>query len=220
MKIHVYFMPGMSAKPTIFEYIKLPEETYEIHWLDWKVPYKKEPLAAYAKRMCDDVKHDNVILVGVSLGGMIVQEMSRYIHARRLVLISTVKSKYELPPYMRLGRKTKLYKMLPTGMAKHYKKLESWPVGRKTKTRLKLYDRYIGPDSKPYLDWAIEKVLNWDQEEAIPGSIHIHGDRDHIFPIKYIRDCFVISGGTHMMIIDRHRWFNTYLPRLIKNGKV
>lgn len=219
-KIPVYFMPGMSAKPTIFEFIKLPEETYEMHWLDWKSPYKKESLRAYAKRLCNEVKHDNVVLVGVSLGGLIVQEMSRFIHTRRLILISTVKSKKELPPYMRFGRKTGLYKILPTGLVKHFQKMEALPVGKKVKTRLKLYDRYIGRDNKSYLDWAIGAVLNWDQEEPIPGSVHIHGDRDHIFPIQYIEDCFVVREGTHMMIIDRHRWFNEYLPRFIERGKI
>ncbi len=219
-KTHVYFMPGMSAKPNIFEFIKLPEETYEMHWLDWKVPHKGESLRQYAKRLCKAVKYDDVVLVGVSLGGMIVQEMSHFINTRRLILISTVKSKKELPPYMRFGRKTKLYKVLPTGMVKHYKKLESLPVGQKIKTRLKLYERYIGPDNKSYLNWAIGEVLHWDQEEPIPGSVHIHGDHDHIFPIKYIRDCYVVKGGTHIMIIDRHRWFNQYLARLIEKGKL
>ena len=75
--IPVYFMPGMAANPTIFEYIKLPEDRFKIYWLSWKIPLKNETLQEYAKRMCDDVKHDNPVLLGVSFGGILVQEMSK-----------------------------------------------------------------------------------------------------------------------------------------------
>ena len=48
--IHVYLMPGMAANPTIFEHIKLPEDQFQIHWLEWMMPNKKESLESYAKR--------------------------------------------------------------------------------------------------------------------------------------------------------------------------
>ena len=39
---HVYLMPGMAANPSIFEHIKLPEDRYKIHWLEWQIPEKDE----------------------------------------------------------------------------------------------------------------------------------------------------------------------------------
>lgn len=68
---HVYLMPGMAANPTIFEHIKLPESIYEIHWLEWQIPDKKETLQQYAHRMCSFIKHDNIVLLGVSFGGIL-----------------------------------------------------------------------------------------------------------------------------------------------------
>lgn len=208
-------MPGMSAKPKIFEYLRLPEEKYKIHWLSWKTPEKKEPIETYSKRICEDVKHENVILIGVSLGGVVVQEMQKFIKVKKIVLISTVKTKYEIPTYMHFGRKTKLYKILPTGLVKYFKDLEKWPLGNFIKTRLKLYNRYIDRDDKLYLNWAIEQMVRWDRETPLPGLLHIHGDKDHIFPIKKIKNCTVVEGGRHLMIIYRFRWFNEHLPRLL-----
>ena len=66
--IHVYCMPGLAANPTIFENIELPKEKYDIHWLNWLLPKKKETLNEYAQRLCKKVKHDNVVLIGVSFG--------------------------------------------------------------------------------------------------------------------------------------------------------
>src|SRR5699024_4362584 len=110
--IHVYCMPGMSAKPDIFEYINLPTGRFEVHWLSWITPLKKEPIEAYSERVCAGVEHNNVVLIGVSLGGVVVQEMQKFIPVRALVLISTVKTKNEIPAYMNFARRTKLYKLL------------------------------------------------------------------------------------------------------------
>ena len=52
MKIHVYFVPGLGANSTIFKYIKLPEEQFEMHFLEWLIPASKdESISSYAKRM-------------------------------------------------------------------------------------------------------------------------------------------------------------------------
>lgn len=214
--IHVYCMPGMAANPSIFEHIRLPEERYKIHWLSWIPPKNNEPISDYARRICENVNHENVILIGVSLGGVIVQEMKKFIKVRLLILISTIKTKYELPGFMRFGRKTKLYKLLPLGLAGYYDQLVKLPVGKKTKSRIKLYKNYIGVVDKPYLKWSIDQILNWNQEEPPSDFIHIHGDKDHLFPIKYIEQPVVLKGGTHIMIINRFRWFNDHLPQLIE----
>lgn len=217
---HVYFMPGMAANPSIFEYIQLPDDQYTIHWLKWKIPYKNECMHSYVTRMLEDVIHPHPVLIGVSFGGVIVQEMAKLIPVKRLILVSTVKSKHELPARMKMARKTGLYKILPTSLAGRIGDLENLPVGEFTKKRAHLYKQYLSVSDKEYLDWAIEQMVCWDQEEPLKGTIHIHGDKDVVFPIKNIENCIILEGGTHIMIINRFRWFNKHLPSLIEEGKL
>ena len=54
-------MPGMAANPTIFENIKLPEDQFKIHWLEWIIPNKNETLESYAKRMIEKIEHNKLI---------------------------------------------------------------------------------------------------------------------------------------------------------------
>jgi hypothetical protein len=82
--------------------------------------------------------------------------------------------------------------------------------------RLDLYEEYLSVRDKYYLDWSIAQIVNWNQEEALPNTIHIHGEKDGVFPIQHISDCIPIKGGTHIMIINKYKWFNENLPRLIK----
>ena len=108
--IHVYLMPGMAASPAIFEHLNLSEEQFKIHHLEWIIPNVKESINNYAKRMTEKIAHDNIVLIGVSFGGILVQEMSKHIKLRKLIIISSVKTKHELPRRMKLARYTRTYK--------------------------------------------------------------------------------------------------------------
>ena len=76
-KIHVYFMPGLAASSLIFERIELPENQFEIHLLDWELPLPNETLPDYDKRMSKLVLETNPVLIGVSFGSILVQEMAQ-----------------------------------------------------------------------------------------------------------------------------------------------
>ncbi|HET8837382.1 MAG TPA: alpha/beta hydrolase [Flavobacteriaceae bacterium] len=218
--IHVYFMPGMAASPEIFEYIKLPKETFQMHFLKWKLPQKKESLESYALRMVQDIEHKNCVLIGVSLGGIVVQAMSEFLSLRRLIIISSVKTRFELPRRMRWARITGLYHLLPTFMVNYVEKLDFLPLGKFVKKRLKLYKRYMEVKNKHYLDWGFRKMIFWERKKPLEGIVHIHGEKDIVFPIKYIKNCIVVPSGTHIMIINKYRWFNRNLPRIICEGKL
>ena len=213
---HVYLMPGMAASPTIFEYIKLPQDKYQVHWLEWQLPEKNESLKDYAKRMCAFVKHENAVLLGVSFGGILVQEMSKFIKLKKLFVVSSVKSHYELPRRFKLLKVTKAYKILPTQLVGNIDFLAKYAFGETIKKRVDLYKKYLSVNDKTYLDWSIKQVVCWDQEEPHPDAIYIHGDKDMVFPYSATGDCIVIEGGTHVMIINKFKWFNENLPKLIE----
>lgn len=197
----VYFVPGMAAGPEIFERIRLPEERYEVEILEWLIPEPNETIEAYSKRMADRVDGESPILVGVSFGGVVVQEMKAFIPKAKVVIISSVKSKEELPRRFMLARRSKLYRMLPTGLVVSAKDLTRFAIGPRTKRRLELYNVYLSVRDKRYLDWAIKEMVCWDRPEADPEVKHIHGDRDIVFPIRNIQQVEVVRGGTHAMIL-------------------
>ena len=213
--IHVYFMPGMAANPTIFEYIKLPEDRFKVHWLEWSIPNPNESIAKYAERLAQNVEHDNSVLLGVSFGGIMVQEMSKFLKFKKIIIVSSVKSSDELPKRMKLSKKTKAYKLIPTHLMSNVDVLAKYVLGDSIKKRLALYKKYLSVNDKRYLDWAIKQVVCWEQGKPLPNVIHIHGEKDGVFPIYNIKDCIKIKGGTHIMIINKYKWFNENLPKLI-----
>lgn len=212
---NVYLVPGMAAGSEIFKNLKFPEN-YRIHILEWLIPEKNESLEAYARKMVSRIKEENIILIGVSFGGVVVQEMSKYILVKKLVIISSVKTKDELPRRMKLANFTKAYKLIPTGLVANTDDLTKFSIGPKTKKRLSLYNKYLHVRDKQYLDWALEKMITWNRTEPIKNVIHIHGDKDVVFPAKYLKDYQVIKNGTHIMILNRGREISKKLLTIFK----
>lgn len=214
-KIPVYMMPGLAASSTIFERIILPDDVFEIILLEWEIPLDNETLTQYAKRITQKIIHPNPVLIGVSFGGILVQEMSKFINTRKVIIISSVKTNLQFPRRMKVAKTTKAYKLIPTNLIANVESLSKFSFGTAINKRLKLYEKFLRVRDKRYLDWAVEQIILWDRTIVDESVIHIHGDDDDVFPIKYIQNCIVIKGGTHVMILTKYKWLNENLPKII-----
>jgi len=216
-KIQIYFMPGMAASSKIFELLHLPQDKFETHFLEWKLPKKDEPINLYAKRMSEEIRHKNAILVGVSFGGVLVQEMAKFVNPKKVVIISSVKSCAELPKRMQWAKNMALYKIFPSRLLKEIPNLKVLAITKSLKKKFQLYDVYFYRKESVYLDWAVKNMLCWNVVDSNPNIIHIHGTADNVFPIKNIKNCIAVKGGTHAMILTKAKWFNENLPNLLDN---
>lgn len=203
-KTPIYFVPGLAASSSIFEYLKLSEEYFEIILLEWLIPKSKtESLDNYVKRMSEKIKHERFILVGVSFGGIVVQEMSKYCKPLKTIIISSVKHENEFPKRLKALRKTKAYKLTPVKAITNIENFAKYAFGKVAKKRIDLYKKYLAMRDEIYLPWAIYNVLHWKQTNKNEHIIHIHGNNDNIFPIKNIKNCIIVEGGTHVMILNK-----------------
>ena len=213
----LYLMPGMAASPRIFEFINL-SEFFEVVCLSWIIPEDEESIADYAKRMCLRIQHKDPILLGVSFGGILVQEMAKHISCDKVVVVSSVKSFKELPLSMILSKKTNAHKLLPTQWVKNLESLAFFVFGSSIGRKVGLYQKYLSERDPKYLKWAIHTLVNWEQEVFDPEVIHIHGEKDTMFPFNNIIKTPYLNflpDGTHAMILAKHQWFNTELPKLL-----
>lgn len=213
-KTHIYFVPGLAANTKIFEYLSLPKDTFELHFLDWILPLTvNESIDSYAKRMCDKIAHENPILIGVSFGGVMVQEMSKLLDCKQVIIISSIKSRKELPNRLKVAQKTKAYKLVPTKVIQNIEEYEHYFLGDYLKKRAELYKLYLSVRNANYLEWAIHNVLNWQQKEPLDYVQHIHGNKDEVFPIKHIKNAIEVENGTHIMILNKAK----IISKIIEN---
>ena len=207
-------MPGMGANPRIFEFISL-SDNFDVNLLSWIPPKKNETIDQYALRMCDRVNHKNPILIGVSFGGLIVQEMAKHIDCKKVIIVSSVKSNNEFPKHLKLLQFTNAHRLLPTQWIKNVETLALFVFGKGIQRRFEYYTRYLSERDPEYLNWAIDKLVKWNRFEPDQRIIHIHGEQDTVFPVKNIQDPFIKIDGDHTIILTKSDWFNRNLPKIM-----
>ena len=209
-------MPGLAASPKIFEHINLPQENFECHYFEWVTPdSNSETLESYSQKYASQILFEDVVLIGVSFGGILVQEISKLVSVKHLIIISSVKSISEMPKRLKLLKYTQAYKIFPTkrlSRIDNFSKFDFHPILKK---KGELYDKYMSVTSEIYLNWAIHHVLHWNNKDARTQVIHIHGTKDEIFPFKHISNCIPIEGGTHAMIITKARKIGNIIANLL-----
>lgn len=220
MKQNIYFIPGLGASSKIFERIQLDDNLYQKHFLEWIEPQKNESFESYIDRFVKKIEQPYPILVGVSFGGIIAQEIAKRIPHQQVVIISSIKSNKEYSPRMKWFKKWRAYRIFPSRyidllikMGKILPKKSLW--GRK----IKMYNLYLTQRNPYYIDWCMQQALEWQQEQPLQNIIHIQGTKDHIFPLSYITgDVIPIKNGTHAMILLKAKEISKILEEKLRKS--
>ncbi len=209
-------MPGLAASSQIFEYIHLSEDKFELHYLEWITPDSKdENLAAYASKYVALIKHELPVLIGVSFGGILIQEIGNLIPVKQLIIISSIKCRAEMPKRLKFIKNSKAYKFFPSKKLSRIDDFSKYDFHPHLKKKTELYNKYLSIRDENYLNWAIHNVLHWSKAFPDKNIIHIHGTKDEIFPIKYVENCIPIEGGTHAMIIIKAKKISSILEDVL-----
>jgi esterase/lipase len=215
-KIPIYFMPGLAAGPEIFKKLALDKEKYTFHYLKWIKPLDvEERIDDYAFRLSAKIKEENPVLVGVSFGGIMVQELAKFLNPRKVIIISSVKSPDELPGRFKFAKSTKIYKLFPIKVIENFEDYTKYFLGKTLKKKADLYKKYLYVRSKESLKWSIYTIIKWEQIKPIENIIHIHGSADTIFPIKNIKNAIEIKEGTHIMILTKAKKISKIIDKIL-----
>ena len=207
----IYCISGLGADEKIFTHLRI--KGYELRYIPWIRPHKKERIEGYAKRMSEHIKEKSAVLLGVSFGGMMGIEIAKQMPLHKLIIVSSIKSTIEMPRWMKTVGTLKLHKLLPTRLHRYTEKIDNVRLGVSTKEEKEMVRAYRKNADLVFVDWAIHEILNWKNAWQPENIIHIHGDRDRIFPVKKIHPTFIIKDGTHMMIYNRAREISEYIQK-------
>jgi pimeloyl-ACP methyl ester carboxylesterase len=198
---NIYCISGLGTDEQVFRNISLPGTRF-VH-LQWLNHEPKESLAAYSNRMAAQISEPDPIIIGLSFGGMIAIEIARQQSVKKLIIISGVKTSRELPRWMRVAGKWQMHKWLPVRSNVLTERYDNRMLGITTEEEKKIANAYRKSLDKKFQAWAIDHILTWKNEWYPDGTVHIHGDKDKMFPIRNINASHVVRNGTHMMIYNK-----------------
>jgi pimeloyl-ACP methyl ester carboxylesterase len=217
-------LPAMSANLPIILLpgIGLDERLYaaqslafpELRVPAWLRPRYFESLPSYAKRMAVTVDPGGPCYVGgVSLGGMIALEMSRHLDCRGVFLISSIRSRDELPLWARFFAPW-AWVVPPRAdvIASTAGKLTLWTIGRFLPARWRMFCVHLSKTRATILPWACRAAVRWRPTGKYAAPIHhLHGDQDPIFPHHHTQATQIVPRGGHLLTLTHPFVVNEFL---------
>ena len=210
---NVYVFSGLGADKRVFQ--KMDFSAYNETFVAWVLPNKNENIESYAKKLTEQIKHDKPILIGLSFGGIIATEIAKIIATEKVIVIASAKTKFEIPYYFRLAGKLKLHKVLPTKLMKMPNFFSFWLFGTVNQKEKKILAEILKDTDESFLKWAIDKIVNRNNEVVHKNVIHIHGTADRILPIRFVKCQIKVANGGHFMTLNKEKELDEILKREI-----
>ncbi len=203
MNQNIYVISGLGADHTVFCKLNLPG--YSLVHIKWIETIKGESLKEYARRLLPQIKEENPIVLGLSLGGMLSVEVGQLIPTQKVISLSSITAYAELPFYFKLAGWLRLQKILPIYFFSKGNRFTQWIFGVKQKDDREILNQVFVNLEKDFLYWALNAVLTWENKSK-PENLHrIHGTSDMILPKrKNATYNAIIEKGTHLMLLDQH----------------
>lgn len=198
----VYLLPGQGADWALFTKLELSECDTVI--LKYPVPFKRETLPQYAKRLLLQIDTTQPFyLVGVSFGGMNAIEIAKLTHPKKIILISSAKNRKELPFRYTFQR---IFPMYTFFSGRFYKKMaqRARPLFEPDcKPYDSLFRAMIHRKDPSFMKRSIKMICRWKNKEIPVSLVHIHGTNDHTLPHRKIVNPISVYDGSHMMVYTR-----------------
>jgi pimeloyl-ACP methyl ester carboxylesterase len=198
----VYGISGLGADGRVFSILNQYLRTPIIH-IPWIKPVEKETLEEYSIRLTKEiVPSENMVLIGVSLGGMVAVEISKHLKFGKVIIISSVGEAGELPKTVTGLVMAKLLGLIPTHLIIPPVFLISWFFGVKNKNNKQLLSEIIADTDRGFAKWAINQIPRWNNKILPSNLIRIHGDNDKVLPAKSGILYHQIKNAGHFAIIE------------------
>jgi len=193
----IFIFSGLGADHRIFH--KMNFQSFEPVFIHWLEPLNNETIQDYALRISKQITEPNPLVIGISFGGIIAIEVSKFLPFQKLVLIASAKTKQEIPFLYRMLGKLRVPLFFPMQWLKKSNRLSYFVFSVSTQEDRKILDDIYNDTSPTYLRWALNAVCTWQNETITQNLLHIHGTNDRILYYSNIKNAVPIPNGGHLL---------------------
>jgi len=198
----IFCFTGLGGDERLFSKLSIPG--FDLVY----VPYinalnQEESIEDYCIRFAKKVHcTSNDYLMGVSLGGVMAVELAKHLSYKKVILISSAKTKNEFPPFFDLLKWFNFDLEYPDKWVSFlgiYKGI----FGLQTQEEEDLFISMLKKTKNEFFNWSKQAILNW-KNTALPSRfIHVHGTSDFVFPSMFIKDYEPVNNGGHFMVYSQ-----------------
>jgi pimeloyl-ACP methyl ester carboxylesterase len=208
----LYLLSGLGADRRVFNFLDL--HGFELIYIDWIKPLGDEKIETYARRLLDQIKSTRPTLIGASFGGIIAIEIAKLIETNIVILVSSATTKADIPVRYRLAGNLLMNKLIPGSFYRKANFVVYWLFGVKKKKEKELLKAIMNDADNDFVDWATNKIPDWDNERLLPNVVTIHGTADRVLPFR--KADHVVDNGGHLMIVTKAEEVSRILRKILE----
>lgn len=211
-----YFIGGIASDERIFRYQLSAIENSV--YLPFPKHDKQDTMHTYVQKFIPLIDTSLPFnLVGMSMGGIMTMELiNHYIQPQKVVLISSIKSRTEMPFILKQMKYSNMHKLLPgRGFigAIQFGSLFKREILKEPSQR-KMAISMAKNNEPSFLYWCVNAIVKWNgSDDYRKDVVHIHGTKDEMFPIRNIKNAIVIKDGSHQMMLNKYKEVNGILKQ-------
>lgn len=199
----VYFIPGQGADARLYKNIHL-DSIYDFRNITYSTPEKGWQMSDFARHLAQQIDTTcEFSIVGVSLGGMLATEMNDFLHPQKVILISSAKSRKELPFRYRFQRVIPIHEIVPGAVIKASAKILQPIVEPDRGKDASTFKAMLRDKDPKFMKRTVKMILEWKRETYDDNIIHIHGDLDKTIPARNVSFDYLVEDGSHMMVLTK-----------------
>ncbi len=201
--MNLYFISGLGADKRIFQKLVLPE-SFRIHYIEWVPVTRGESLDDYCRKLSEQIDLTQPFsFIGVSFGGIIALQLSKFLKPLQTVIISSFCFKKEVSKFYIFMGNTRLYKLFPAGFLLKPNHFLFRLFGAIRPEEMRLLRNILRDTDPKFFRWAMEQLFSWDNSWKPASFLHIHGTADKILPYRPCMQAIPVAGGQHMMVYSK-----------------
>ena len=198
--MNLYFISGLGADERVFKKLTLPEQ-YKINHIKWPELSQNETLHSYCVKISALIDSSEPFsLIGLSFGGIVATEISKFLQPQATIIISSISSRNGLPIHYKICGWLRLNKLVPAFAMNKVYPFTYWYFGVTEPADKKLLKEVIHDTPTQFLKWAINEILHWKNGIRPDNLYHIHGTNDKLFPFSITKADKAVENGGHLMV--------------------
>ena len=181
-----------------------PDGNYRIVHIVYPIPHKGSSLKDFAIQLSEQIDTSGkYVFIGSSLGGMICVELADILQPEKVIIISSAKSRHELPPRFYLPHTKILNKLIPKKLMRFISIVAQPLLNNDILHNKEVFASMLKSRGPLYYKRTVNMIVNWKRNICHKDVIHIHGTKDRMIPIANVRADYIINDGSHFITLTR-----------------
>lgn len=213
----IVFISGLGANELAFS--RIGDLGLEKVFVKWLVNNPDESFEEYTLRIIEKYHIESGdVLVGLSFGGLVAQEIAKILNSNIVILISSFRDVNDLKSIFRMPLQSGIYRLMPTFKVPILDEMIANFLNSGSKESIPILKNMIESTDFKLMKWSLKMIAESNGlSNRNLQAYNIIGDQDKILKLWKNSTTTIIKNGSHFMVFDKSREVTKIILDILKS---